>query len=124
LSASLKQAAHELVLVLAIDLPRMTAEFLVELLGEAEVQHCGIVPGEAGRFHPLAAVYSRACLGLVDERLHSEDRAMQRFVRSGLERGLVRERLLTAKEAALFENVNTPHDLKRLLARPSPSSEP
>jgi molybdopterin-guanine dinucleotide biosynthesis protein A len=39
---------------------------------------------------------------------------MQRFVRIGLERGLLRERPLTAKEAALFENINTPEDLRRL----------
>jgi molybdopterin-guanine dinucleotide biosynthesis protein A len=114
LSVALKQAGHELVFVLAIDLPLMTSEFVLELLGEAAERHCGIVPAELGRFHPLAAVYPRDCLGLVNERLHSEDRAMQRFVRIGLERGLLRERPLTAKEAALFENINTPEDLRRL----------
>jgi molybdenum cofactor guanylyltransferase len=114
LSATLRKAGTEWLLVLAVDLPRMTAEFLTQLLQEAEETRCGVVPEDGGRFHALAAVYPRSCLGLIEDRLHTEDRAVQSFVRIGLERGMLRARPLTVEEARLFENLNTPADLERL----------
>jgi molybdopterin-guanine dinucleotide biosynthesis protein A len=114
LSASLRKAKSEWLLVLAVDLPRMTAEFLIQLLWQAEESQCGVVPEDGGRLNALAAVYPRRCLGLIDDCLRTEDRAVRSFVRMALERGMLRARPVTADERPLFENINTPADFERL----------
>ena len=105
LAAALRHARQARLLVLAIDLPAITAPFLGKLLAGAPA-----VPRRDGRFEPLAAVYPSACRPLVEECLRESDRSMQRFVRLALEHRLLRIHDLDADEAALFRNVNTPAD--------------
>src|SRR5262245_51623819 len=59
LEAALHRASHPLVLVLAIDLPEMTVEFLSRLIWFATQRggERGMVPRLNGHFEPLAAVY-------------------------------------------------------------------
>lgn len=114
LEASLQRASHPLVLVLAIDLPSMTATFLSRFIGSisgSDDSAQGCVPCFDEWFEPLAAVYPRRCLPLVQECLRGDDFSMQAFVRRSLASGLVRALNLTAREAPLFRNVNTPADL-------------
>ena len=111
LEAALRHANHPLVLVLAIDLPAMTADFLSTLVREAAASGTGCVTRDERWFEPLAAVYPRACLPLAAEGLRGEDRSMQRFVRLAVEQGLMRVRELSAGERALFRNVNRPAEL-------------
>ncbi len=107
--AALRRASHPLVLVLAIDLPAMTADFLSELVRGPAATGC--VPRDDRWFEPLAAVYPRACLPLAEACLRDADRSMQRFVRLAVERGLVGIRDLRPGERALFKNLNQPGDL-------------
>ena len=111
LEAALRRASHPLVLVLAIDLPAMTAEFLSSLVNEAASGGQGGVPQSGGWFEPLAALYPRASLALAQECLRAADRSMQRFVRAAVGLGLVVAHPLAADERALFRNVNTTADL-------------
>ena len=111
LEAALRRASHPLVLVLAIDLPAMTADFLSSLLRQASASASGCVPCDDRRFEPLAAVYPRACLPLAEACLREADRSMQRFVRLAVEGGLVGIRDLRPGERALFKNLNHPGDL-------------
>lgn len=111
LEAALRRATHPLVLILAIDLPAVTPALLASLLASASDSTTGCVPRGADCFEPLAAVYPRACLPVVEVCLRDTDRSMQRFVRLALAAGLVKERALGSDEIALFKNVNLPGDL-------------
>lgn len=111
LEAALAQASEPFVLVLAIDLPRMTSRFLATLIALAEERVRGVVPRLGPRFEPLAAVYPRGCLPLVREHLQSADRSLQAFVRATLVLDLVVPRDIAAPERELFRNLNTPVDL-------------
>ena len=111
LEAALRRARHPLVLVLAIDLPAMTSDFLSSLVRQAAASGTGCVPREDRWFEPLAAVYPRTCLPLAESCLRGADHSMQRFVRLALEGGLVGSRDLHSSERALFKNLNQPGDL-------------
>ena len=107
--AALRRASHPLVLVLAIDLPAMTADFLSGLVRESAAAGC--VARDDRWFEPLAAVYPRACLPLAESCLRDADRSMQRFVRLAVEGGLLGLHDLRPGERALFKNLNQPGDL-------------
>jgi molybdopterin-guanine dinucleotide biosynthesis protein A len=111
LEAALRRTRQPLLLVLAIDLPDMTSTFLADLVRRASTNGLGVVPRTAEWFEPLAAVYSPACLPLVEECLRGEDHSMQRFVREAVAQNLVEERPLTLTEHVLFRNLNAPADL-------------
>jgi molybdopterin-guanine dinucleotide biosynthesis protein A len=111
LEAALRRANCPLVLVLAIDLPAMTAEFLSSLIREAARDEIGGVPSDGDFLEPLAAVYPRTCHELAAECLQSNDRSMRHFIRLATERGQLRPRPLSPDERLLFKNVNRPEDL-------------
>jgi molybdopterin-guanine dinucleotide biosynthesis protein A len=102
------------VVVLAIDLPLVTAAFLRGLLAETAQARSGLVPWEEDRFHPLAAVYPAEAGALAQERVEAGELALQPFVRELEQLGLVRRRELTAAESALLRNLNTPADWAEL----------
>jgi molybdopterin-guanine dinucleotide biosynthesis protein A len=112
LEAGLRRARWPLVLVLAIDLPEMTAEFLMALVRAAAEDGLGLVPGDGDELEPLAAVYPRAGHSLVVESLRMEDRSMRHFVRRAMERGLLRTVQVSEAGRGLFRNVNRPGDLE------------
>jgi molybdenum cofactor guanylyltransferase len=99
-------ARHSTVLVLAIDLPRMSPMFLSSMLSRVP-----IVPRRGERFEPLAAVYSPPCLNVFRRRLAERQLSMQDAIRELVERGDLAVCDVTAEEAPLFDNLNTPEDL-------------
>ncbi len=103
-TAALQNCTAPLLVVLAVDLPRMTANFLRSL------EH-GAVPHGPDGFEPLAAVYPVTCLSLARESLRSGDFSMQNLVRMAIEQGLLSEREISESECSLFSNLNTPADL-------------
>ena len=111
LEAALHHALHDLVLVLAIDLPAITAGFLSGLMSLAGEKQMGVVPRYGEWFEPLAAVYSRRCLPLIEASLRSGDYAMRTFLLRAMEERLIVVRPLANEEMPLFRNVNTPADL-------------
>jgi molybdopterin-guanine dinucleotide biosynthesis protein A len=66
--AAFAATAAPLLLVLAVDLPRMTAAWLAQLLSRATLVR-GVVPRISEQWHPLAAVYPRVCHALIDQAL-------------------------------------------------------
>ena len=113
LSAGLRRTNSPWLLVLAIDLPRMTPAFLVSLVRLAARESRGVVPMEDGRLHPLAAVYPRVCAPLVEEGLLQGRGSLHEFVSLAEERGMVRTLPVATEQADLFENINSPEDLER-----------
>ena len=108
---ALRRARFEYLLVLAIDLPAMTSDYLGTLVISALRERCGVVPADGEQFEPMAAVYTRGCLLLVDEHLRLPDHSMQRFIREAVSRDLLQVRPVASEERALFHNVNKPSDL-------------
>jgi molybdopterin-guanine dinucleotide biosynthesis protein A len=111
--AGLERCRTPWLLVLAIDMVRMTPQFLSELLRLARADEQGRVPECDGKLHPLAAVYPRRCLSLAAECLRGDDWSMHRFVRCAVEEKLVRIYEAPAQQKPLFTNLNTPEDLRR-----------
>lgn len=108
LTAALERAAHPHLAVLAIDLPRMSAEWLAALRAE-----CAPGVGAVGRrgggelfFEPLAAIYPREILPLAQVGLARGEFSLQRLLAAAVEQRFMRVREITSAEAPLFENWN------------------
>jgi molybdopterin-guanine dinucleotide biosynthesis protein A len=106
IATTIAMARHPLVLILAIDLPRMTGAYLQTLL-----PHAPVVPRRGERFEPLAAVYSRSCLEVLQRRLVQRHFSLQSAMHELAERGDVSVCDVMAADAPLFDNLNTPEDL-------------
>ncbi len=103
-AAALQKCTAPLLVVLAVDLPRVTAEFLRSLLALGG----GVGQGPHG-FEPLAAVYPTSCSALAAQGLGHGDFAMQNFVREAIRQGLLVARAIS--DPGLFTNLNSPSDL-------------
>ena len=128
IATALRRCTSERLLVLAVDMPAMTAEFLRSLLEESQRTAKGVVPSvpalvrartdialtipdDRETLEPLAAVYPRAALAPADECLRIGERKLETFIRK-LEAGqLVTVRPITDNDAALFTNWNAPEDI-------------
>ena len=111
LSAVLDRATASLLVVLAIDLPDLSADLLATLITEARASGRGVVPQSGRWFEPLAAVYPRAALSLAKAALRSDDRSLQSFVARLIAAGLAEAWPIAPRQLAEFRNVNTPADL-------------
>ena len=109
IAAALGAMRSPRLVVLAVDLPRMTAEFLRGLLAEAK-EGRGVVPrhGTDGFYEPLAAVYPAGCGVLSRKRLMGEDWSLQGFVRAT--GGMLKAHQIVGEEQVLFANWNEPLD--------------
>ncbi len=105
-AAALQRCTAPLLVVLAVDLPRMTIDFLRSLLDFGGA----VARGEHG-FEPLAAVYPTSCTPLAAEALSRGDFSMQNFVQEAIKQGLIVASETSAAERTLFTNLNTPADL-------------
>jgi molybdopterin-guanine dinucleotide biosynthesis protein A len=116
LDAALAAAQDDRLLLLACDMPFVTAPFLRFLLAQADGVEA-VVPRTDRGYHPLCAVYARSCRGAVAERLMHGELAL-----TGLLQG-IRVRVVEGAEllpygpsARLLANLNTPQDYEALEA--------
>ena len=107
IAAALTTMRSPLLVVLAVDMPAMSTEWLEELLRGCSNDR-GIVPRhpDTGFFEPLAAVYPRQCQPLAVAKLAEGDRSLQSFVRSAA--SLVGAWDIPATQRELFANWNEP----------------
>jgi molybdenum cofactor guanylyltransferase len=93
-------------LILACDMPEISAGFLTGLVAHAMQSQADVVlPFDAGgRPQPLCAVYRRSALPTLEQHFAAGVRQVTRALD-----GLTVERLAVA-ELSLFQNVNTPED--------------
>jgi molybdenum cofactor guanylyltransferase len=118
LHAALTEARGDAVAVIGCDMPYVTAAlvaYLLSLSHEAEADI--VVPRTERGYHPLCAVYARACLAPVAARLAQRRLRMVDLVSE------VRTRVVTVEEIARFgdrhrllANVNTPAEYAGLEA--------
>jgi molybdopterin-guanine dinucleotide biosynthesis protein A len=107
---ALQAAAFPLVLILAVDLPKMTSAFLSRLFQQCEF--CtGVVPRLNGRLEPLAAIYPQRCHAIARECLAQSRHAVRSFAEACLREKAVREVALSSSDAPGFENWNYPGDV-------------
>jgi molybdopterin-guanine dinucleotide biosynthesis protein A len=117
IQAALHATRTDLNLILSVDLPLMTAEFLTWLLRDARVGEQKITAPEAqGRLQPLCAVYRREVAAIVDNALAEGDLKVTRLFGRVTTRIIADGELRAAGfESFIFTNVNTPEDYKSLL---------
>ena len=129
IATALRRCTSERLLVLAVDMPAMTADFLRSLLEESQRTAKGIVPSvaedgrrraritlevrDAPRAHlePLAAVYPRPALAIADECLRNGEFKLEAFIRKLEAIHLVRLRPVAENDAAFLTNWNAPEDI-------------
>ena len=120
LHAALLEARGDAVFVVACDMPYVTAPFIAYLFSLASEVDI-VVPQTERGYHPLCAVYTRACLEPVAVRLADRRLAMHDLVAA------MRRRVVTAEEIdrfgdryRLLANVNTPAEYAGLEALQGP----
>ncbi len=119
LEAGLSVCSTPLLLLLAVDLPEISFEFLGKL-----IQGCsptlGRIPSWGDRSEPLAAVYPRCLLSLVERHLNADRFAMRDLVAAGHDAGMLAPFPVTPAEQYLFTNWNKPEDWNEVMSS-SPS---
>ncbi len=96
-------------LVVACDMPRITAGFLRELLASAEGSRaaCLVPLPPSGRPQPLCAVYRRGCRAEIARALRRGERRLTEIVSA------INPFFYNVLDEACFENLNTPRDWAR-----------
>ena len=113
IATCLSHALPGLLLVLAVDVPRIEPEFLQTLLGQA-LPDRGVVPTLQDRFEPLIAVYPKNALPVALTQLAKNDLALQSFVSELTSMRLVVSYRVPASEQEQFENWNRTEDMRPL----------
>ena len=119
IATALRRCKSERLLVLAVDMPAMTAGFLRTLVEESQRTGKGVVPSVAAdgmrraNLEPLAAVYPRTALAVADECLRVGEFKLEGFIRKLEASRLVSVSAVAEKDFALFMNWNEPEDLRR-----------
>lgn len=113
------EVARQPLLVLAVDMPAMTVDFLRSMLDQCGDGARGLVGASAASFghgmpaplfEPLCAVYPPAALAPLQECLRRKEHRMQDAVAGLVAAGLMQARRLNAEEVPLFFNANTPEE--------------
>jgi molybdenum cofactor guanylyltransferase len=118
IGAALTHASYDYLLVLACDMPFVSAP-LLELLIEQGADHQICVPTDiTGQLQPLCARYHKSCLPLI-ERLIAAGQYAPRTLFSQADTRILDFAALAALPDAdiLFENVNTAQDFARAATR-------
>jgi molybdenum cofactor guanylyltransferase len=119
LHAALTAARGDVVIVIACDMPFVSAPFLAYLaaLTTAGGGFDAVVPRTERGYHPLCAAYTRAAIGPIERRLSARRLKMAELL------GELRLRAVAAEEIARFgdphqllANVNTPAEHESLEA--------
>jgi molybdopterin-guanine dinucleotide biosynthesis protein A len=115
--AALSASATDLNLILAVDLPFVTEALLRFIVEQTRACDAVVtVPRIAGGFQPLCAVYRRAFAPLAAAALEAGQNKVDALFAVTSTRVLEQSELSRfAFSAAMFENLNTPEDLRRAI---------
>jgi molybdopterin-guanine dinucleotide biosynthesis protein A len=108
--ACLEAMRTESLLVVAVDLGRITGELLNKLL-ELSTPACGTAAKIGTLYEPLAAVYPRAIQPLAEMHLAAGRFALQDLLHEAEKSGLMRSVIPADEEQAQLQNFNSPEDL-------------
>lgn len=118
--AALSSTSTDANLILSVDMPLMTSEFLLWLLQAAETgDELAVVPETGGRPQPLCAIYKRALLPIIGQALIAGDLKVTGIFRQVRTRLIAEAELRAAGFAPeIFCNINTPGDYEAVASRP------
>jgi len=116
IATALRAAEHERILAVATDMPLLNPSLLHHLLTvdrDADV----VIPRVEGRTQQLHAVYSHACLPIIDDQLARDDYKIDRFF-SRVRVHIVEEDEVRRYDPELrsFRNINTKDDWQAVQA--------
>lgn len=106
---ALHACAAPLLLVLAVDMPHMTAEFLQRMASRCN-RETGVVPKLKGRLEPLAAIYPRHCHEIAFDAIAKSHHAVRDFAEACRKIKAVRIAAVRPADENCFTNWNTPAD--------------
>ena len=112
-SALSSAPARDGALVVAWDMPFVTADLLVLIIEAKDDHHYAVLPEGPGGLEPMCAYYSRRCLPAIGAALDAGDLRLSAFVERlpSIQRVARSAVARTGDPARLFFNVNTPADL-------------
>ena len=118
--AALTDCPTKYAIILAVDLPNVTAETVVNLAAVAlsSNKYVAVVPRQAdGRPQPLCAVYhARYCLPTLENLMAANNSASVRDFLELIAPRYINQNNLTGKDATdIFFNVNYPADFKQIV---------
>jgi molybdopterin-guanine dinucleotide biosynthesis protein A len=108
---AVNRSPHDRTLVIACDMPFLSGQFLEHMAGiDADL----VIPRTSRGYEPLCAIYTKACLTSIRERLIRRELAASRLP-EGIRVVEVGPEVVAAHDpdGLLFVNVNTPHDYER-----------
>jgi molybdopterin-guanine dinucleotide biosynthesis protein A len=108
-AAALKASSSQLVLVLAVDMPRMTPEMIRKIISRCN-EGVGCVPFDAHGFQPLGAAYPIGLLPSAEGLLRIGIYSMQEFARQAMSEGFIQPLELELTEDIYFTNMNLPQE--------------
>jgi molybdenum cofactor guanylyltransferase len=114
--AALSASQTDLNLVLSVDIPLMTSDFLHWLLLQAEAaRELIVLPDAAGGPQPLCAVYRPAVRDYAEQALQRGEYKIARLFTQVPTRRLDEQQIVAAGfSPAIFQNVNTPEEYAQL----------
>jgi molybdopterin-guanine dinucleotide biosynthesis protein A len=108
----LEATTSSLLLVLAVDLPRMELGFLQNLSNACD-RATGVVPLVRSRTEPLIAIYPKQSHKIAVQCLENGQYAVNQFVEVCRKEGMVHDYPVASVDEDLFLNWNAPEDLLR-----------
>ena len=112
LAAILNAARHPWVLVIAVDLPLLTPEYLQKLI-TIGAGLTGAVPHGPRGYEPLAALYPRRLLPHVERALAARRFSLQTLIENSVQLTELNKVEIDPSELPQFANWNTPQDASR-----------
>lgn len=98
--------------VLASDMPFIDADFTRKMLNQIDDRYEAIVPKQHSKIQPLAAIYRRRTLQILDSVIQQHKRSMKDFLKE-LKVCYVK----FDEECQTFANINTQQDLLEILKK-------
>ncbi len=117
--AALTHSQADWNLLLAVDLPFITAKLLAYLLAQAQCSQATVTLASTdGYLHPLCAVYRRSFAELAARALADKKNKIDRLFRGDVPVRIIAEQELlhAGFSPALFRNVNTPEEWEKAKA--------
>ena len=109
----LRAASQEMVLVLAVDMPKVSAPFLERLFAHV-TPGCGAVLRTLRGYEPLAALYPKSLSPLASDCVNGGKLRLQDFVQSAVSAGAMHAVDISEEDALPLQNLNTPDDLPQI----------
>ena len=110
--ALLQASQNPWVLIIAVDLPRLTVRFIEDLVHRV-TPAAGVVPIRRGQLEPLCAVYPRGASAVATHFLERGRLAVTDLASTGLQNGWLRPWTIPESDEDLLTNWNHPEDLWR-----------